>query len=306
LSTLLDVDPRRAAWLSGLMSQTWIWSGRAMEGLRWNELALAASPAPSPERCWSLLTQASLLAELGRKDEAEAWFAKAKELEDLPQAAALKIQFILCKALVHDKLANHDSAMRVRQAAIEASSRDGDEWAMSRALNHTAMSMLVLDRAAEAVDLAERSIEICHRIDRTRLPYVMDTLAQAHAFLGDPDTARQTWMEALALCHDVGWGWAVCTPDCLFGLALVAGQRGKNLTALRLHYCAEQLAADLYQLRNSLEDAKGAYEEPIAPLEAELVARLEAELGVEAAARLRAEGEALTPEMAITLAATEG
>jgi Predicted ATPase len=300
LGKLLDADPRRAAWLSAIMLQTWIWTGRAAEGLRWNDLALAANPESSPERCWSLLAQAALLAELGRKDEARAWFLKAEELEDMQELPRLKIQFMFRGALLHQNLDDHHSAMRVRQEAIQASSRDGDEWALSRALNHTAMGMLFLNRAAEAVDLADRSIEICRRIDPMFLPYVMDTLAQAHAFLGDLDAASQCWLQALELCRDVGWGWAVCTPDCLLGLALVAGQRGKKLIALRLHYFAEQLAVDLDQLGNSLD------EEPIAPREAELVARFEAELGPETSSRLRAEGEALSPAMAIMLAATEG
>jgi hypothetical protein len=50
----------------------------------------------------------------------------------------------------------------------------------------------------------------------------------------------------------------------------------------------------------------GSYNEPISPKEAELLARLEAEAGPEVAAMLRAEGEALTPEIAIRLAENEG
>jgi hypothetical protein len=82
----------------------------------------------------------------------------------------------------------------------------------------------------------------------------------------------------------------------LFGLALVAGMRGKKGVAMRLHYCAERLGAEF----------NGSYNEPIAPKEAELLARLEAEAGPEAAAKLRAEGEALTPEGAVLLAEREG
>jgi predicted ATPase len=302
MSTLLEFDPRRATWLSAIMLWTWIWHGRAAEGLRWNELAMAADPDPSPEQGWSLFAQAALLTELGRKDEATPWFAKAEALEE---HAPLKIQFMLSKAILHERLGDHQAAMRVRQDAIQASSRDGDEWALSRALHYTAISMLFLDRGADAVDLAEHSIEISRRIDHARVPYVMDTLAQAHVFLGDLDTARQWWLQALALCRDVDWWRSDCTPECLFGMALAAGQRGNRLTALRLHYYAEHLTANLELVRHSLE-ANGSYNEPLAPMEAALVARLEAELGQETSSRLRAEGQALTAEMAITLAATEG
>src|SRR5713226_8494130 len=55
LGKLLAVDPRRAAWLCASMMLTWIWSGRALEGLRWSDLALAANPEPSREGCWLLL-----------------------------------------------------------------------------------------------------------------------------------------------------------------------------------------------------------------------------------------------------------
>jgi hypothetical protein len=72
----------------------------------------------------------------------------------------------------------------------------------------------------------------------------------------------------------------------------VAGLRGKNQVALRLHYFAERaMATD-----------GGYYLEPITRKEADLIARLEAEAGPEAAASLRAEGEALTFTSAILLA----
>jgi hypothetical protein len=79
-------------------------------------------------------------------------------------------------------------------------------------------------------------------------------------------------------------------------LALVAGLRGKKEVALRLHYFAERLMAEV----------SGAYDDPISPKEAEVMALLEADAGPEAAIRLRAESEALTPEMAIRLAESEG
>jgi hypothetical protein len=77
-----------------------------------------------------------------------------------------------------------------------------------------------------------------------------------------------------------------------FGLALVAGLRGKHQVALRLHYFAERAMAT----------GGGYYSEPITRKEADVIARLEAEAGPEAAASLRAEGEALTSALALQLA----
>jgi hypothetical protein len=117
-----------------------------------------------------------------------------------------------------------------------------------------------------------------------------------HAFLGELTQARECWLQAAEQCRDTGWGWEENIFPSLFGLALVAGQSGKNPLALRLHYCAERV----------MVETNGSYNEPISPKEAELLARLEADAGPEVAASLRAEGEALTPETAIRLAENEG
>jgi tetratricopeptide (TPR) repeat protein len=296
IGELLEVDPRRAAWLCAAMRITWIWSGRAAEGLHWSQLALAANADPSPERCWNLYLQASVLAELGRHEEAGAWFAKADDQVALPEHAGLGTRFLITRALIMDQLGDVETAYRLRLEAIEAFSVEGDEWRLARALNHTAMSLLFMDRPGEAREFAQRGIEVRRRVDPTTLFYVLDTQAQVHAFLGELEQARECWLQAAEQCRDTGWGWEENIFPSLFGLALVAGQSGKSPLALRLHYCAERV----------MVETGGSYNEPISPKEAELLARLEAEAGPEVAAMLRAEGEALTPEIAIRLAENEG
>jgi predicted ATPase/DNA-binding CsgD family transcriptional regulator/predicted HTH domain antitoxin len=296
LATLLEVDPRRAAWLCAAMTTTWMWSGRALEGLRWSDQALAVNPAPSRERCWHLFEHARMLASIGRDEEARTWLAKAEALAALPEHAALQIRFSLSRALVHGMLGDPLSAFRAQEEAIQASGREGNEWILSRALNHSAMSLVSLGRAAEAKERAQRSIEIYRRVDPSRVLYVLDTLAMAHTLLGERDEARQCWLLSWEQCRDMGWGWEENPYQAVFGLALVAGLRGKKEVALRLHYFAERLMAEV----------SGAYDDPISPKEAEVMALLEADAGPEAAIRLRAESEALTPEMAIRLAESEG
>lgn len=295
LRKLLEVDPRRAAWLSAAMTYIWSWSGRGLEGLRWSDLTLAAYPDPSPERCWNLQGHAYMLAELGRKEEAWAFTAKAEALAELPQHSTLRKQLTISRAMVYDILGDPQTALRLREEVVQAAGREGNDWMLSRALNHSAMSLLSLDRPAEARELAQRSVEIYRHLDPARMVYVLDTLAMAHAELGELDQAKRCWLEALENCRDVGWGWETSLlPILLFGLGLVAGLRGNTPVALQLHYCAERLLAEVI----------GSYNAPIATMEAELVARLELETGPEAAASLRAAGEALSPEMAIMLAAT--
>ena len=297
LGKLLVVNPRRAAWLCAAMAVTWIWSGRAVEGLRWSELALAANPDVSPERCWNLIEHAKLLADLGRNEEARAWFAQGQALADLPEHAAVRTQFNLTGAVFLDMVGDHQAAIDLREGAIQAFSLEGDEWRLARAMNHAAMSLVYLGQAAEARENAQWSIEIYRRVDPSRLFYVWDTLAMADVLLGELDEAWQCWLQASEQGLGIGWGSeAGVLPTCLFGLALVAGLRGKKQVAIRLHYCAQRLRAE----------ENGSYNDPSSPKEAELLARLEAEAGPEAAAILRAEGEALSPEMAIKIAKTEG
>ena len=308
ISKLLEVDPRRAAWLSSAMRLAWVWSGRALEGLYWSELTLAANLDPSPERCWNLYLQASVLNELGRLDEARAWFAKAEALVGLPEHSAVRSNFLLARAFIREQFGaveDLEAAYRLREEAIQAFTLEGDDWSLGRALNHTAMSLLAMDRAAEARELAQRGIEVRRRVDPTSLFYTLDILAQAHAFLGELDQAKECWLEASEHAVDQGWGLVMNTPLCLFGLALVAGIRGNRQVALRLHYCAERLLAEINGSFNQ-PPRRSRLRSAITPMEAELMARLEAESGPEVLATLRAEGEALSPEMAITLAANEG
>jgi predicted ATPase len=292
LALLFDWNPRRAAWLCAAMSETWAGTGRALEAVHWSERALEANPDPSPERCWNLITHATLLALLGRTDEAWFWLAKAEALADAPNNADLRALTMLARARSHDALGDHQGAFDLLDEAIKAFSRNGNEHLLSVAFNHTAMSLLFLGRAAEARVAAQHAVEIFRRVNPELVGYATDTLAQAHAFLGELDQAKQCWIEVCEFNGDLGWGYDMFIQTGFFGLALVAGLRGKNQVALRLHYFAERaMATD-----------GGYYLEPITRKEADLIARLEAEAGPEAAASLRAEGEALTFTSAILLA----
>jgi tetratricopeptide (TPR) repeat protein len=253
---------------------------------------LEANPDPSPERCWNLITHATLLALLGRTDEAWFWLAKAEALADAPTNADLRALTLLARGRSHDALGDHQGAFELLDEAIKTFSRNGNEHLLSVAFNQTAMSLLFLGRAAEAREAAQHAVEIFRRVNPEFVMHATDTLAQAHAFLGELDQAKQCWIEVCEFNGDLGWGYDMFIQTGFFGLALVAGLRGKNQVALRLHYFAERAMAT----------GGGYYSEPITRKEADLIARLEAEAGPEAAASLRAEGEALTPTLALQLA----
>jgi predicted ATPase len=295
LALLFDLNPRRAAWLCAAMAETWAGTGRALEAAHWSERALEANPDPSPERCWNLFTHATLLAQLGRNDEAWFWLAEGEALADAPNNADLRATTIVARARSHDAVGDSQGALDLRDEAIKAFSRDRNEHQLSLALAHTAMSLLFLGRAAEAREAAQRAIEIFRRVNPELVVYPTDTLAQAHAFLGELDQAKQRWIEVCELNGDLGWGYDMFIQTGLFGLALVAGLRGKNEVALRLHYCAERTMAN----------GGGYYVEPITRMEVEVIARLEAEAGPGAVATLRAQGEALTFTSAVLLAKAE-
>jgi predicted ATPase len=295
LALLLDSNPRRAAWLCAAMSETWAGTGRALEAVDWSRRALEANPDPSPERCWNLIAHATLLALLDRSEEAWSWLAKAEALADAPKNADLRALTMLARARSHDALGDYQGAFDLLDEAIKAFSRNGNEHLLSVAFNHSAMTLLFLGRAAEAREAAQNAVETFSRVDPERMVHATDTLAQAHAFLGELDQAKKCWIEVCEFSGDLGWGYDMFVQTGFFGLALVAGLRGKNQVALRLHYFAERAMAT----------GGGYYSEPITRKEADLIARLEAEAGPEAVASLRAEGEALTATLALQLAKSD-
>lgn len=293
LSTLLELRPSRAAWLATALILTWRFSGRISEGLRWTMAALEVNPGPTPERSWLLRAYAYLLLELGRRDEAEPVFLEADSIAGSAGDPSTSGELPFAPAVVQSLLGDYAASEETLRRAVEQFTRRGDLRRSALFLNSLAMTLLYQGRTPEALELAERSVEI-RRSESVRYHNALDTLAQAHALLGHAEQARTCWLEAAPLAMQEGV--AIFTIGWLEGLAFVAGMRGNKETALRLHHCAKHLLAEV--------DIR--YDEPLAPSLRDLVARLQEEVGPERAARLRAEGEALTPTDALQLAATDG
>ena len=292
LDTLLRVDGPRAAWLNACMMPTWRFDGRSQEGLEWSELTLRAAPDPSPERCWTLFQQAATLAEVGRNDEAKQRLQKAESFADLSGNEQLRDQTLLARGFAHYASRDFASAVRVYGQAIETFRKPGDEHQLAAAHNYKAMSLLYMSQPNEAAKHAQQAIDIRRRVDPSRLAQSLDTLAQAHLLTGDPDKARECWVEAVERWVDTNWELS----GYLIGLGMVAGLRGDREAALRFHFVAERLLADLNL----------PYLDPIAPSEVELMSRLANEVGQEVVERLRSESKALEPEMLLSSAKPAG
>jgi predicted ATPase len=284
MTNFLRVRPPRALWLSAAMMPTWRYDGRYREGLTWNELALAANPAPSPQRCLNLFQQAFTLIELGRSEEAMNWLRDAEAIADAHGNEDLRRRTLIVRANCHSIAGDFLSGLRLGQEAIHEFERPGDEDRLAAALNHTAITLLSMGRLREGANLAQRALESQRRSTPSRMA-TLDTVAQAHVLLGELDQARQCWLEAIERGLEIGWRNGV--PFCLFGLALVAGIKGDKEGALRFHIVAERLNAE----------PNIRYSDPIATPEAELIARLTNELGQEVVERLRFEIEGMQPDV---------
>lgn len=293
LGTLVDLRPSRAAWLATALILTWRNSGRISEGLRWTTAALEVNPGPTQERRWLLLAYAGHLVDAGRREEAEQWFLEAMAIEGSAGDPDMRSEMPFAPSVVQYLLGDYAAAEGTLRRAVEEFTQKGDRRRVALFLNGLAMTLLYQGRLREARELAERSVEI-RRSESIRVHNSLDTLAQAHALIGDAEQARACWLEATPLA--IHGGVAVITMACLEGLAFVAGMRGKTEPSLRVHACAEHLLAEV--------DIQ--YTEPLAPTLRKLMARLTEEVGPERAARLRAEGEALSATEALRLAATEG
>ena len=295
LRTLLELRPRRAAWMAGTLRWFWRGTGRLGEGVRWNQMALEACADTCLERCWALHGHAVLLLRLGRLDEMMSWFREATNLAALPECAEMRGELLLAEALVHAGLGDLAAAEAADRLAIVELTQRGQVDRASLVLNDLATMLLIQGRAEEAHGVAERCVQDLRRIKSGRLQVALDTLAQADCFLGQVDQARARWLEAVAMSLDTGEVTAVAT--CLEGLAFAAGMRRRTAVALKLHGCADQL----------LTQASDSYvAEPLAPKVRELVGRLENQVGPQLAALLRAEGEALVIDEAIQMARSEG
>jgi predicted ATPase/DNA-binding CsgD family transcriptional regulator len=294
MGTLLELSPRRAAWLAGTLSPAGLTDRPLQEMLRWTTSALEANPLPSVERCWVLHAHAAQLVSLGRLAEAASYLKEATTLAALPECDAIRGDLLIVAGLVHGGLGNYAAAAAEQREAIGQFRREGNSLKATRYVNHLAMTLLYQGQLKEARVLAQESLDDLRRNRSSRLHPVLDTLAQTNALLGDLDLARDAWLEAIPLA--LQYGELLMAAQILHGLAYAAGLRGKTETALRVYACA---------LRIHTERDEHPYE-PLTPHVTELAERLINAVGPDLAERLRSEGEAMTISEAMRLAESEG
>ncbi len=295
LTTLLELQPRRAAWLAGTLRWFWRSTGRLAEGVRWDEAALEACPDACLERCWVLHGHLILVLRLGRLDETRSVFREATTLALLPECARMRGDFLLAQAMAHAGLGDPAAAeVAIREAMVELTSQ-GQVDRANLLLNDLAIMLLAQGRVEEGREVAEQGVRELRRANSGRIHFVLETLAQADCLVGQVDQARDLWFEVIAICFDTHEVHGVAV--CLEGLAFAAGARQRAAVALQLHWCAN----------HHLAQADDTYTgEPLAPELMALIGRLETEVGSQMAEHLRAQGEALTLDQAVQLAKAEG
>jgi tetratricopeptide (TPR) repeat protein len=290
LGGLLEARPARGVWLASVLFEVWKDTGHLEEGLRWTEAALHTQTAPSAELCALLYAKTLLLFWLGRPVPARAAFNEAQALRRLPESDEIRGELLVRAGLAHTCNGDWALSEAAQREAVEVFMAAGREQNAARALNHLALSMLFQGRFREGRELGQRSLELRRRQGK-RVEPPLDTVAQACALMGDLDLAQQCWVEACDLVlADADVPGAAYS---LRGMVYVCGSRGRREDALRLYYCAEQLAA-----------GGAPYDEPLAAPLKRLVMRLQAGMPREQLARLREEGAALTPVAAMRLAAS--
>lgn len=295
LGALIELSPRRAAWLAGTLRWFWRGTGRLVEGVRWNEMVLKACSDACRERCWALHGHVILLLRIGRLDEARRCFREATALAEMSGSAEMHGELLLAQAVVYAALDDSIASEAADRQAFAELTKNGQVDRAAWALNDLANLLLPQGRVAEAYEMASRCVESLRQVRSGRIYVALDTLAQTDCFLGKLDDARALWLEAVPLSLESNEINTAAV--CLEGLAYVAGVRRRTPAAVRLRSCAD----------HTLSEAGDSYVgEPLEPKIKELIAQLESEVGPELAARLRAEGEALTLEEAIHLAEVEG
>ena len=280
LETLFAVRPAVAIKLSCDLMPVWRSDSRYQEALKWNELALAADAAATPQRCRNLFQQAFTLIELGKFDEARPWLEEAEAIADQPGNAELRMATLIPRANCYVEMGDHRTGLALGEEAIERFAAAGDTDALGRALNHSSLCLMGLGRLEEGKAFALRALELQQSPTPARMA-TLDTLAQAHALLGELESARRCWQEALERGVEIGWKNGI--PFCCFGLAYVAGVDGDREEAIRLHLLAERLNSEL----------NVNYYDPIAKPEADLLRRLMAEAKPSDIGRLQTESRQL-------------
>jgi len=295
LVTLIELQTKRAAWLAGTLRWFWASTGRLVEGIKWTRLALDANPDPSMERCWALYGQAILLLRLGRLTDTRLSFQEAVALTDSPECEAVRGELLIAKAILHGGLGDYAAAEAADREAIEELKRSGHIHRATLVINDLATVLLYQGRFGEAQEQAKLCVQGLRQSNVSQIHFAVETLAQTYAFVGDVDQARICWLESAASLSPDG-AEVIAAAVCLEGLAFAAGMRQRTEVALSLHACANRVFGE----------AEYHYTEPLAREIYRLMEHLQAEVGSELAGRLRVQGESLTIQAALHLAAVEG
>jgi predicted ATPase/class 3 adenylate cyclase len=167
----------------------------------------------------------------------------------------------------------------------------GDKVNIASSLNRLALVEFHLGETPRAAALADESLTLAREVgDKEAIADSLSVMGRLALFRADPQGARDLWRESLGLRSAMGDRRGIA--ECLEGLAAVAAAQADQRRSVLLLSAAEAIRVSI-----------GA---PATPADSKASVRIMAaareSLGVDLTERLRAEGRALTPEVAAEVA----
>ncbi len=235
----VSVESDDALRLAGSMGVFWSMRRNLAEGIEWLTRALGVETTAAELRAIPLVVRARLSH--GRGDYATA---ERDAQEAVRIARALDLYTELTRGLtVLGMLASHredlDSAHRYFAEVESVARRRGDNERIASSLNNLAMIESTLGRNDAALVHAEQALAMTDVLGDYQKAIVRDTVARINHRLGNRDTARRLYAEALSMSAEVKDPMNIA--DALEGMALLVNSANDSERTVVLMSAAEAL-----------------------------------------------------------------
>jgi tetratricopeptide (TPR) repeat protein len=271
------------------INELWNGSGRQKEHMKWSTAAVAANPKPSRARCWALLGLALSHLRTGSVEEGERWLEESTRLAERPDCADLRNVVLTCPSFFQFYRGQYEEALETMRQAVDRFMLAGDLHYSALCLGNMTIYALRLGRPLEALDLAQRSLDIRREVKDPRLWQSLRVMAAVHIKLGQPAAALPLLREALERARQQDEMQAIS--DIMYLLAFLAGEGGDLERGLLLrHFVGDWREESGLRSVHLLVDVD------------EAANRWAAQIGEDRAAHLVAQSRAMTIDSAVELA----
>ncbi len=225
LGWLIRSDVDEAYLLAHLLQWFWWVRGHLSVGRHWFERVLAAPATDPMKRSRALSSAGALVADLGDKEAANAYFSEAAGLAqegDDPLAYAWAVTGLGHIAYLDGE---REKAVGLQEEALNEFNELGDLRGRTIAMTRLGMLALRTGDFTESNRLHEEILEIRRGMDDTwGIASVLNNLGYNAILQDDPEEALPRLEEALRLFRDVGFKEGI--GNVLDSLALVASAQG--------------------------------------------------------------------------------